>query len=116
MQSAAAATSLVEGVAREPPLSDVEISCRYEDIANEGHLLMKSHDFAGARLVYQSMLLLLQSLQEPSAIMQVSTGGNYVADGRDAVGCCGVASHWQLAMAESGGRRIVLAPPPLLQR
>lgn len=71
MAARGSAERVVASVVLEPALSDAEVCCRFEDVANEGHQLMQAEDYAGARKVYQSLQTLLQSLSAPSAIMQV---------------------------------------------
>ena len=49
---------LITQLKTEPPTNDVEICCRFEDIATEGHAYYAKQQFAEAKECYSSLLFL----------------------------------------------------------
>eukprot|EP00039_Didymoeca_costata_P020271 m.340695 g.340695 ORF g.340695 m.340695 type:complete len:216 (+) comp19462_c0_seq1:199-846(+) len=55
---------------REPPTTDVEICCRFEDVATEGHAHYAKKNFLEAKEHYQALLSLAGQLTRPSPLMK----------------------------------------------
>lgn len=56
-------SSLASSLKTEPPTNDVEICCRFEDIATEGHQFYAKKKFAEAKDCYNALLFLVGQLK-----------------------------------------------------
>ena len=56
-------TSLADTLKLEPPTNDVEICCRFEDIATEGHAFYARQQYAEAKEHYNALLFLAGQLK-----------------------------------------------------
>ena len=58
-----APTPMVQQLRSEPPTNDVEICCRFEDIATEGHAFYARQQYAEAKEHYNALLFLAGQLK-----------------------------------------------------